>query len=445
VGLRRSTAVLLVLLAAAIVSSAAPGSSYQGVKSPARTATDTTAPTIDQPSDITMASTGPDYSSVTFTVDAADPDNAESQLSVQCSWSTQGVAFTAGTTASVTLSVGTWTMTCSASDPAGNTSSTVSFTIYITPYADTTAPVIEVMDQTIPASSPSGATLLYNVQATDPDNPSYEITVTCVPDVKNGALFPIGTTPVNCTAEDPAHNTSSASFTVTVTSASTPPPTTTTIVTTTTTITTTTTTTTAPADTTTTAATTSTTKTTPPTTTTAPAPTRDTTAPTIKPQRNIDTDATSPAGAVVTYIVTATDPDTPREQIAISCSPAAGSFFRLASKAKTKTATVTCNADDPTGNGAKPMSFSVTVLGVHDQLVALQARVTAATNVSANRRSSLALKLVLADLRFGSGSVRMATSQLASFMKSVRATPRLTRAQESQWIRAATRISTVIG
>lgn len=435
-GLSRSTAVLLGLLAACVIFGAAPGSAYEGPARVSRSAADTTAPTIQQPADMTITSTGPLFSTVTFTVNATDPDNASSEISIHCDWSTAGVTFIAGTTATVTLSVGTYTMTCYAYDPAGNTSATISFKLTVTPYVDTTPPVIQVNNQTIPASSPAGTTLFYNVGATDPDNDSSSITVSCDHNLAGG-LFPIGTTTVTCNAHDPAgNNATPASFTVTVTSTSTTPTTTTTTTTTTTVTTTATTTITAP---------TSTAPTpTSPTTTTPPA-NRDTTAPTIKPRPNITAKATSPVGAVITYTMTATDPDNPPAQIVTSCSPASGSFFRLAPKARTRTVTVTCNANDPTGNTATPSSFKVTVLGVHDQFIALQAQVTAAANVAPSRRASLALKLVHADLDFSSGSVTMAASQLASFMKDVRVTARLTRAQKAEWVRAATRISAVIG
>lgn len=440
VALSRSTAVLLAMISASVIFGAAPGSASEAPNGASRGAADTTAPTIQQPANMTLASTGPLFSTVSFSVNATDPDNSSSEISIHCDWSTAGVTFAAGTTATVTLSVGNWTMTCSASDTASNTSGTTSFTITVTPYADTTPPVIQVNNQTAPASSAAGTTLYYNVGATDPDNDPSSITVSCDHNLAGG-LFPIGITTVTCNAHDPAgNNATPASFTVTVTSTSTTP-TTTTTTTTTTTITTTTSTTTITAPT----ATTPTHTTTTTTTATAAPSTRDTTAPTIRPRPNITAKATSPAGAVVTYTVTATDPDNPAAQIVTSCSPASGSFFRLAPRARTRTRSVTCNANDPTGNTAAPSSFKVTVLGAHDQFIALQAQVTAAANVATRSRSSLALKLVHADLDFGSRRVTGAASQLTSFINAVRVTPRLTRAQKAAWIRAATRISAVIG
>jgi hypothetical protein len=200
----------------------------------ARQLADTTPPTIQQPANVTVASDGSMSADVTFTVNATDPDNNPSDLKINCSWGSAGQTFTSGTTTQ-RLSVGTWPVQCYAFDPAGNTSSTVSFTITITPFVDTTPPVIAVANQTVPAASAAGTTLFYNVSASDPDDSPSSVTVNCDHNLAGG-LFPIGTTTVTCTAHDPAGNQATpATFTVTVT-----PVTTTTTTTTTTTVTTTT-------------------------------------------------------------------------------------------------------------------------------------------------------------------------------------------------------------
>jgi hypothetical protein len=66
--------------------------------------------------------------------------------------------------------------------------------------------------------------------------------------------------------------------------------------------------------------------------------------------------ATSSLGAVVTYIATATDPDTPASQLRITCSPPSGSIFPIG------TTTVYCQARDPAGNSTTG-SFQVIVNG----------------------------------------------------------------------------------
>jgi hypothetical protein len=197
----------------------------------AKQLTDVTPPTVQQPSDITVAANGPTSADVSFTVNATDPDNPASEISINCSWSSHGKTFPSGTTTQ-TLSVGTWPMDCYAFDPAGNSSAHVGFTITVTPFVDTTPPVLQVSNQTIPASSAAGTTLFYNVGATDPDDSSASITISCDHNLAGG-LFPVGATLVTCNAQDPAGNHAQpTSFTVTVTPLSTTNTTTTTATTT---------------------------------------------------------------------------------------------------------------------------------------------------------------------------------------------------------------------
>jgi hypothetical protein len=74
---------------------------------------DTTAPTLHLPSSpLTVDATSPQGASVTYTVTATDPDNSSSQLTISCSPASGS-----------TFAIGTTTVKCSASDPAGNTTS----------------------------------------------------------------------------------------------------------------------------------------------------------------------------------------------------------------------------------------------------------------------------------------------------------------------------------
>lgn len=85
---------------------------------------------------------------------------------------------------------------------------------------DLTAPSITVpANITAQATDASGAVVTYTASAQDLEDPAPSFG--CVP--ASGALFPIGTTTVTCTATDAAGNSASASFTVTV--VDTPPPT----------------------------------------------------------------------------------------------------------------------------------------------------------------------------------------------------------------------------
>jgi hypothetical protein len=64
--------------------------------------------------------------------------------------------------------------------------------------------------------------------------------------------------------------------------------------------------------------------------------------------------ATGPGGAMVTYVVTATDPDNEPSTLKLSCSPSSGSTFPVGET------TVACTASDPAGNTSHA-SFKVTV------------------------------------------------------------------------------------
>ena len=111
----------------------------------------------------------------------------------------------------VFLALGTHTISCSAEDSDG-ASGGDSFAVEI---VDTTAPSIgDVDDVAVTPSSSTGAAVTYTAPAaTDVVDPAPA--VSC--DHPSGAVFPAGATTVTCTATDASGNTSSSSFTVTVT------------------------------------------------------------------------------------------------------------------------------------------------------------------------------------------------------------------------------------
>lgn len=79
--------------------------------------------------------------------------------------------------------------------------------------ADTQSPMIHgVVDLTVDATSPLGASVPFNVYATDDTDPAPALS--CTPD--SGALFAIGTTQVTCTATDATGNSATATCSVTV-------------------------------------------------------------------------------------------------------------------------------------------------------------------------------------------------------------------------------------
>jgi hypothetical protein len=104
----------------------------------------------------------------------------------------------------------TTTYTATATDAYG-CPATVSGSAVVTP--DNIAPVINTPASiTIDGASSGGATVAFNVTATDNCDASPNITIS----KPSGSFFPFGTTTVNVTATDTRGNRSQASFTVTV-------------------------------------------------------------------------------------------------------------------------------------------------------------------------------------------------------------------------------------
>jgi hypothetical protein len=160
------------------------------------TVQDTTAPTVTVPANITAEATGPSGAAASFTASANDL--VDGSITPSCS-PASGSTFVLGNT----------TVTCSATDAAGNTGS-ASFTVTV---RDTTAPAVTVpANMTIEATGPSGAVATFTASASD--LVSGPLAATCSP--ATGSTFPLGTTAVNCSATDAAGNTGSASFSVSV-------------------------------------------------------------------------------------------------------------------------------------------------------------------------------------------------------------------------------------
>lgn len=179
----------------------------------------------------------------------------------------------------------------------------------IAPVIDTQAPVIDPHENiSVVATTTDGVVVIY----TDPsatDNIDAFVAVSCVP--PSGSLFAIGTTTINCNAQDVAGNVAvPTSFLVVVN---------------------------------------------------PPAPPADTEAPVIAAHANISVSGPS-AGQLVTYTnPTATDNVDPT--VTVICSPASGSLFPIG------TTTVTCNAQDVAGNSAAPVTFDVGVYALTAGLV----------------------------------------------------------------------------
>ncbi len=107
-----------------------------------------------------------------------------------------------------TFPLGNTTVTCSATDKAGNKASD---TLIVT-VVDTTAPAIDVASKTAEATGPDGAEVSYTATARDLVDGS--VPVTC--DVASGSLFELGSTTVTCEARDSRNNFDKKSFTISV-------------------------------------------------------------------------------------------------------------------------------------------------------------------------------------------------------------------------------------
>lgn len=159
------------------------------------TVQDTIAPAVTAPVDIVAEATSADGAVVTFPAAAA----------------TDAVGVTSNTAAPAsgsTFPLGDTNVTVTAKDAAGNVGS-ADFTVTV---VDTTAPVVTAPpDQTLEATSASGAAATFAASATDAVGVD-SITYSHAP----GSTFGLGATVVTATATDAAGNSSNVTFKVTV-------------------------------------------------------------------------------------------------------------------------------------------------------------------------------------------------------------------------------------
>jgi hypothetical protein len=159
------------------------------------TVTDNTAPTVTVPADIGPVSAAGPLTPVSFSASASDV--VDGPLPVSCLPASP-------------YPIGTTTVTCTATDHSNNTGHA---SFHITVHDDTPPQLTVPSDQSVAATSPSGAVVTYSAQATD--NVDGAITPSCLP--ASGSTFPAKvTTKVTCTATDGAGNSASKSFNVTV-------------------------------------------------------------------------------------------------------------------------------------------------------------------------------------------------------------------------------------
>ena len=166
-------------------------------------AADTTSPTVNVPNNITVSTEDVNGTPiVTYSVSATDDRDVTSGPT--CTKSS-GSAF----------SIGTTTVTCTASDAAGNTG-TASFTVTVEyTFVDTTPPgFIQPENVAAATTNPAGVTVSYTLP-TATDNVGVTSGPTCTP--ASDSIFSIGTTTVTCTASDATGNVGTTSFDVIVT------------------------------------------------------------------------------------------------------------------------------------------------------------------------------------------------------------------------------------
>ena len=265
------------------------------------TVEDTTAPILTVPSTITVEATSAAGTAVFYTVTAID--SVDLNPSVNCTPASGS-----------TFSLGTTSVNCTATDGYSN-SVNDSFNIVV---VDTTAPVLTVPEPiTVEAESMAGTAVTYAVTATDTVDPNPNIN--CTP--ASGAVFPLGTTAVTCTATDGNGNSSNGSFNVTVVDM--------------------------------------------PPVLTMPEP--------------ITVEADSMAGTAITYTVTATD--TIDSNPTVDCIPLSGSVFPLGTTSVACTATDD-NSNSTNGNFSVTVTDTVSPLLTMPEPITVEAESMAGTAVT---------------------------------------------------------------
>ena len=163
---------------------------------------DATPPVLTVPGDITAEATGASGAQVTYIVTAVDAYDGPVAPDIVCT-PASGSLFALGPAT---------TVTCTATDQAGNESDPATFKVTV---VDTTPPTIAGMPENITAEAtgPTGAVVSWTAP-TASDIVDGAVAVICTP--PSGSTFAIGTHPVECKATDAAGNFSTASFTVTV-------------------------------------------------------------------------------------------------------------------------------------------------------------------------------------------------------------------------------------
>ena len=191
-----SSGAVFPLGATTVSCTATDGAGNTGAASFAVTVQDTTGPQLTLPSGVAAEATGPDGAAATWTATATDA--VDGAVAVSCD-----------PAAGATFPLGATTVTCSATDDAGN-QSTGSFDVTV---ADTTAPDLDLPTGIVAeATGPGGAVVTFSAEAADAV--AGAVAADCEP--PSGGTFAIATTGVSCSARDGAGNTATGGFDVTV-------------------------------------------------------------------------------------------------------------------------------------------------------------------------------------------------------------------------------------
>jgi len=159
---------------------------------------DTTPPTIGPHGDETVEAT----SSAGAVVNYISPATSDAVDGV-------GVASCSPVSGSL-FALGDTTVTCTASDTAGNVATPSSFVVHV---VDTTAPTLNLpTDITANATGSVGVVVSYSASASDIVDGS--VLTNCSP--ASGSTFPLGSTTVNCSAVDSHGNSANGSFIINV-------------------------------------------------------------------------------------------------------------------------------------------------------------------------------------------------------------------------------------
>jgi hypothetical protein len=160
------------------------------------TVEDVAAPILNLPAGIVTPATTPTGSDVDWTATAED--EVDGSVPVTCS------------SAPGAFPIGTTTVTCTATDAAGNTSSG-SFEVTVG-FVDFSPPILNLpADFTLPAEDASGSDVFWSAAAYDLVDGFVE--VKCMPGI---GRLPLGVATVHCSATDSAGNVAAGSFVVTV-------------------------------------------------------------------------------------------------------------------------------------------------------------------------------------------------------------------------------------